>query len=313
MLALVTGAAGFIGSTLADQLLVEGWTVRGIDSFSPSYSEVQKRENLSHSSELSAFDFIEADLRTTDLSGLLDGVDVVFHTAAQPGVRSSFHDLDELVLQNLGVTGRLLEAAKDRPPSRFVFASSSSVYGNASVYPTDEGQPLHPDSPYAVTKAAAEQLCAVFASNFGIPAVVLRYFTVYGPRQRPDMAFHRLFESVLDDRPFVVNGDGSASREFTFVDDVVAATISAATADLRPGETLNIAGGSVHSMTDVVALISEVAGAPVRVEYGAAQPGEARRTNGELHRANDRLGWAPQVPLRSGLAAQLEWHRRRRQ
>lgn len=308
MLALVTGAAGFIGSTLSDQLLVEGWHVRGVDCFTAAYSLERKQANLASASRSPRFEFVEADLRLTDVAELLEGVEVVFHEAAQPGVRTSFDDLDGLLSHNLLATGRLLEAAKIRRPSRLVFASSSSVYGNAAQYPTDEDDPLRPLNPYAVSKAAAEQLCRVFADNFALHTVALRYFTVYGPRQRPDMAIHRLFEALLDDRPFLMHGDGSASREFTYVNDVVRATIAAATAAVPPGTAVNIAGGTEHRLNDVLAMAGELAGRSAKVDHGPGQPGDVVRSNGRVSLATEYLGWAPEVSLRDGLAAQLAWH-----
>src|SRR4051812_32930977 len=220
MRALVTGVAGFIGSTLAEALVGNGDVVVGVDCFTPYYDAAQKRANLQRLAATKQFTLAEADLRTAELPPLLDGVDVVYHQAGQPGVRlswaSGFAEYDS---HNIIATQRLLEGARAAGVARVVYASSSSVYGNAPRYPTSEDDLPQPHSPYGVTKLAAEHLCNLYAANWGVHTVSLRYFTVYGPRQRPDMAMHRLIESALAGTPFPLYGDGSAVRDFTFVDD----------------------------------------------------------------------------------------------
>lgn len=313
MQTMVTGAAGFIGSTLVDRLLVEGHRVRGIDSFVPFYAEATKRQNLTSASVHRNFELVEADLRTADPAPLLEGVDTVFHLAAQGGVRSSWGDgfADYLSLNALA-TQRLLEAARAEGVARLVYASSSSVYGEAEQYPMHEDALPAPRSPYGVTKLAGEHLCRLYAAEHGVPTVSLRYFTVYGPRQRPDMAIHRLIEHGLAGTPFPLFGDGHQRREFTAVDDVVAATMAAATADLVPGEVVNVAGGAETSLADLIDLVGDVIGRPVVVDRQPAATGDVARTGGSTERARALLGWSPLVGLREGIEAQVAWHRARR-
>ena len=312
MRALVTGTAGFIGSTLADALLARGDTVRGVDCFTPYYDRSAKEANLTDARERSTFELVEADLRTAEIAPLLGGVDVVFHQAAQPGVRLSwaegFADYDG---HNILATQRLLEAARAAKVQRVVYASSSSVYGNAPTYPTTEDDLPRPHSPYGVTKLAAEHLCNLYAANWGLPTVSLRYFTVYGPRQRPDMAFHRLIEAGLRGTAFPLFGDGSAVRDFTFVGDVVAANLAAADADCAPGTVVNVAGGGSIAMSDLLVMADELIGEPVTIDRRPPQAGDVARTGGTIERAQRLLGWAPCTSLREGFAAQVAWHRAR--
>lgn len=312
MRALVTGAAGFIGSSLAERLAADGWDVVGVDNFSDYYSEKRKRANLTEAGGGERFEFFEVDLRSTRLEELLDGVDVVFHLAAQPGVRRSWEAFDSYSENNISVTNRLLLAARGSGLRRFVYASSSSVYGAASSYPTAENTTPKPHSPYGVTKLAGEHLCRVYAGSFGIPTVSLRYFTVYGPRQRPDMGMHRLIEAALDDRPFPLYGDGTQVRDFTFVGDVVEANLAAATADVEPGAVFNVSGGSEVSLREVIETVEELTRAPIRLDRKGAQPGDVARTGGDTSLAAAELAWAPQVNLHSGLHAQISWHRANR-
>lgn len=312
MHALVTGAAGFIGSTLVDRLLSEGHAVRGVDCYTPYYARQEKEANLIQAREHSRFAFIEADLRTCLLPELLDGIDVVFHEAAQAGVRLSWSNgFSEYLSCNVLVTQRLLEAVRDTSVQRVVYASSSSVYGNAPRYPTTESDLPQPHSPYGVTKLAAEQLCNLYAVNYGVPAVSLRYFTVYGPRQRPDMAIHRLIESALQQQPFPLFGDGTAVRDFTFVDDVVDANLAAAVADIPQGTVCNIAGGASCTMASLIELVGELVGATVPVDHLPMKAGDVARTGGTVDLASRLLGWQPSTPLPDGVAAQVEWHRSR--
>jgi nucleoside-diphosphate-sugar epimerase len=213
---------------------------------------------------------------------------------------------------NVLATQRLLEASVRAGVGRFVYASSSSIYGNADHYPTDETMSPRPHSPYGVTKLAAEHLCNAYAANHGLRTISLRYFTVYGPRQRPDMAIHRLIEAALDGEPFPLYGDGSHSRDFTFVDDVVAANRAAAVADIAPGTVLNVCGGAGTTMAELIDAVGEAVGRPVRVDRQPEQPGDVRRTGGDGTRARELLGWAPTCSVVEGVAAQVAWHRARR-
>ena len=310
---LVTGAAGFIGSHLVEALINSGHQVRGVDAFTPYYDRAAKEANLQWSRRAPGFDFREADLRTADLTPLLDDVDVVYHQAAQPGVRLSWASgFAEYVSSNVLATQRLLEAVRDLPLDRFVYASSSSVFGNATAYPTTEDMPTKPHSPYGVTKLAAEHLCGLYAANYGVPTVSLRYFTVYGPRQRPDMATHRLIEAALDDRPFPLYGDGSHVRDFTYVADVVAANRAAATEPVPPGEVINVCAGGSSTMSELIDAVGAAVGRPVPLDRQPPQAGDVLRTGGDHALARDLLGWHPQTSLLEGVGAQVSWHRARR-
>jgi nucleoside-diphosphate-sugar epimerase len=309
----VTGVAGFIGSTLADALVARGDDVRGVDCFTSYYDRDAKEANLAGVRANPGFELVEDDLRTCAIGPLLDGVDVVFHQAAQAGVRLSWADgFADYNGHNILATQRLLEGAKAANVARVVYASSSSVYGNAPAYPTTEDDLPRPHSPYGVTKLAAEHLCNLYAANWGVSTVSLRYFTVYGPRQRPDMAFHRLIEAGLGGTAFPLFGDGSAVRDFTFVGDVVEANLAAAAADCAPGTVVNIAGGGSTTMTDLLALADDVIGQPVTVDRRPPQAGDVERTGGSIERAQRLLGWEPRTSLRDGFAAQVAWHRGRR-
>lgn len=311
MRALVTGAAGFIGSNLVERLVDDGWGVVGIDCLTPYYDVGQKRANLDELLGRPGFEFVDADLRTCDLEQQLDGIDVVFHQAGQPGVRASWDDFGSYVAHNIEVTQRLLEAVRTTPVSRFVFASSSSVYGDALAYPTREESIPQPKSPYGVTKLAAEHLCGVYARNWGVPTVSLRYFTVFGPRQRPDMAMHRLIEAALSGVSFPLFGSGAQVRDFTFVGDIVAANQLAATNDVPPGTVLNVAGGGAMDMTEVIETVERLTDRTIELDRLPVQAGDVDRTSGATDAARSVLGWVPKVSVEEGLARQVEWHRRR--
>lgn len=309
--ALVTGAAGFVGSHLCEALVARGDDVVGVDCFTPYYDRVLKDANAAVVRS-AGVELVEADLRTTDVGALLDGIDVVYHQAGQPGVRLSWSDgFAEYVEHNVLVTQRLLEAARDRGVGRFVYASSSSVYGNQPRYPTRETDVPAPHSPYGVTKLAAEHLCSLYAANWGLSTVSLRYFTVFGPRQRPDMAIQRLCEAALGRATFPRFGDGSAVREFTYVADIVAGNLAAADADVAPGTYVNLAGGAEITLRDLIALVEELSGAPVPIDQQPPMPGDSQRNGGAIDRARELLGWEPTVSLRDGIAHQLEHQRRR--
>ena len=317
MVQLVTGVAGFVGSQVAEALVGAGETVRGVDCFTAYYDRATKESNLAHLRASDRFELHEIDLRTAPgetLASLVDGVDVVYHQAAQPGVRLSWSDgfqtYDEC---NVLATQRLLEAVRSaRSDPRVVYASSSSIYGNAGRYPVLEMDLPHPHSPYGVTKLAGEHLCNLYARNYGVSAVSLRYFTVYGPRQRPDMAHHRLIEAALDQKPFPLYGDGSHVRDFTYVGDVVQANLLAGTAQVAPGTVVNICAGGSTVMRDLIDAVGEAVGHPVPVEVQDEQPGDVRRTGGSNHLAATELGWSPVTSLADGIGAQVDWHRRRR-
>ena len=317
MRTLVTGAAGFIGSHLAERLMAEGHHVRGVDCFTAYYGRSLKEANLADLAGRPGFELVEADLRVRDLTPLVSDVDVVFHLAAEPGVRGSWaQNFPVYNEHNVLATQRLLEAARGTAVARFVFASGSSVYGNASSPPWRERDLPRPHSPYGATKLAAEHLCALYADVFEVPTVALRYFTVYGPRQRPDMAIQRFFQAGLDGEPLTVYGWGRQVRDFTHVDDVVAATIAAgrATTDAIPaGEVLNVGGGCRTTVEELVALVSELLNGQVRVVRQPEQPGDVDRDEGAFERARELLAWKPAIDLPDGLATQAAWVRRHRQ
>lgn len=310
MFAIVTGVAGFIGSHLAEALLDEGHSVKGVDCFTPYYARSVKEANLARARSSDRFEFIEADLRDADVDAMIDEADVVFHQAAQAGVRPSWaNQFADYATHNIVGTQRLLEGCRHASGKvRFVYASSSSIYGNATRYPTVEDDLPAPHSPYGVTKLAAEHLCGLYAANWGLETVSLRYFTVYGPRQRPDMAIHRLIESARLGEAFPLFGDGGAVRDFTFVDDVVKANLAAAEAAVEPGTVVNIAGGSSISMSDLIDLVGDVVGTEVPLDRHETQPGDVARTGGAIDRAHAVLGWEPRIDLRKGIELQAAWH-----
>jgi UDP-glucuronate 4-epimerase len=306
---LITGAAGFIGSHLSQRCLQEGHTVLGVDCFTSYYDPELKRANLARVGEHPAWSFLEGDLVELDLDALLEGVEVVFHLAAQPGVRASWgQTFDAYVTANVTALQRLLESAKTSAVERFVFASSSSVYGDAERLPTDEHTPLQPISPYGATKALGEHLCRLYHRSFALPTVALRYFTVYGPRQRPDMAFNRLIRAALTGEEIVIYGDGGQTRDFTFVSDAVEGTLAAAERG-TPGAVYNLGGGARTSMNEVLEMIAELTGEELNVRRVAAQAGDARDTAADTSRARAQLGFAPSRSLYEGLGEQVAWHR----
>jgi UDP-glucose 4-epimerase len=313
MKCLVTGAAGFVGSNLSGRLLADGHHVIGVDSFTNYYDVSLKRRNMEKVLGKSGFTLIEADLNTMALDQLVDEVEVVFHQAGQPGVRMSWgQEFDEYIYANIRVTQRLLEAFKASTVlRRFIYASSSSVYGDAERYPTMEEDNPKPVSPYGVTKLAAEHLCTLYARNFGIPTVSLRYFTVYGPGQRPDMAFTKFIRAAVRGESITIYGDGSQIRDFTYIGDVVEANIAAATGNPAPGRVYNVAGGTSTSMKEVLGTLGEIAG-EFHVEYVDRMAGDVMRTGGSTARIQEELGWRAEVALRDGLVNQLEWVRNER-
>jgi UDP-glucuronate 4-epimerase len=310
--ALVTGAAGFIGSHLCERLVAEGWSVLGVDAFTPYYDRADKLANLSALRGASRFALVEDDLADMDLAPLLRDVGTVFHLAAQPGVRLSFGEgFARYTSDNILATQRVLEAAADAGVSRVVWASSSSVYGDAEAYPCVEDEtPTRPRSPYGVTKRACEDLAAIYR-NGGLTTVGLRYFTVYGPRQRPDMAMRKLCEALLDGAPFPLYGDGSQSRDFTHVGDAVDATFRAALAD-DPAAVYNIGGGHEATLREIVELLEGLSGRSAVLDRRPDQAGDVRRTAADTSRAAADLAWEPSVGLREGLRSELDWVEARR-
>jgi nucleoside-diphosphate-sugar epimerase len=306
---VVTGAAGFVGSHLCEALLEEDIEVRGVDAFTDFYPRSTKEANLAPLHDRSRFSFVEGDLTDMDLPALLDGVEVVFHLAGQPGVRPSWgREFGEYVRHNIAATQCLLEAVKDLSLRKLVYASSSSVYGDAESYPTSETFRPRPVSPYGVTKLAAEHLCELYRSNFGVPTASLRLFTVYGPRQRPDMAFSRLIGAVVRDDPFVLYGDGQQTRDFTFVGDVVRAMRDAA-ASAWCG-VANIGGGARTSMNEVLALVKANFG-PFRVTRESRAHGDVHHTAADTRVAASAFGYLPRTGLAEGLRAMMAWERGR--
>ncbi len=307
---LITGVAGFVGSNIARTALETGsHRVIGIDALTDYYSPSIKRGNLA-ALVASGLEFIEGDLNELDLAAVLGDVDVVFHEAGQPGVRASWgEEFARYTEDNILATQRLLEAAREASLSRFVYASSSSVYGDAERYPTEETDLPQPVSPYGVSKLAAEHLVTLYGRNFGLPTVSLRYFTVYGPGQRPDMAFTRFLSAAAQGEHITVFGTGEQVREFTYVGDIVAANLAAWSSDVAPGTVINLSGGSSVSVNEVLDVIQELADAPLKIERRDKVTGDVFRTGGSTRRARDLLGWQPSTELRAGLARQYEWVR----
>lgn len=306
---IVTGAAGFIGSHLVEALLRQGENVIGIDHFNDYYDPVFKRKNITSFTNHPNFKLVEADIQTLDWNDLLENVEVVYHQAAQAGVRASwgagFRSYTE---RNISATQIMLEAAKEaKHLKRFVFASTSSVYGNAETLPTAETICPQPVSPYGITKLAAERLCWLYHQNFDVPVTALRYFTVYGPRQRPDMAFHKFFKAVLADAAIPIYGDGQQTRDFTFVSDAVAANLAAATVPNAVGEVFNIGGGSRVVLTEVLDTMEDIVGRTIRRNYTETAMGDARHTAADVSKAKTLIGYQPQVPLREGLTQEWQW------
>lgn len=307
---LVTGAAGFIGSHLCERLLGQGERVLGVDCLTDFYDPALKRRNLARLDAQHGFRFLEADLRTADIGSILEDVDAVFHLAAQAGVRSSWgSQFHGYASHNVEATQRLLEACVERERSlrRFVYASSSSVYGDAPRFPTSEDDPKLPISPYGVTKLAGELLVRLYAIRSGLPAVSLRYFTVYGPRQRPDMGFHRFFRAIHRGEEILVNGDGAQTRDFTYVADAVTANVAAFRLGGEPGEAFNIGGGARVALADTIRTMERIAGKKAILRHGPELPGDVRHTGADTGRARAQLDYRPAVGLDEGLAEMNAW------
>jgi nucleoside-diphosphate-sugar epimerase len=307
MRALVTGAAGFIGSTLAERLLRDGAEVVGLDCFTDYYPRPLKEHNLAGLRDQPRFRLIESRIQDADLVSLLADRTHVFHLAAQAGVRRSWgRDFAVYIGNNIEATQLLLEACVGRSLERFVYASSSSVYGDSVSLPAREDALVQPVSPYGVTKLAAEHLCGLYHVNHGVPAVSLRYFTVYGPRQRPDMAFHRFLRAITLDQPITLYGDGEQTRDFTYVHDAVTAAMAAGTNGVA-GRVYNIGGGSRVSVNQVLEMIGRVSGRRPLVSVDPAQKGDMRHTYADTRLARTDLGFVPAVQLEEGLTAEYQW------
>jgi UDP-glucose 4-epimerase len=306
---IVTGAAGFIGSHLVETLLKQGEEVIGIDEFNDYYDPMLKYKNISHLLANPSFKLIEADIQFLDWQTLLKDVEIIYHQAAQAGVRASWgNSFCAYTERNLNATQVLLEAAKDaKHLKRLIFASTSSVYGDAETLPTNEEIPPQPVSPYGITKLAAERLCGLYYRNFDVPFVALRYFTVYGPRQRPDMAFHKFFKSILNSEAISIYGDGLQTRDFTFISDAIAANLAAARASGAVGEIFNIGGGSRVVLKQVLDMMEEIASQPIKRNHIEKAIGDARHTAADVSKAKKILGYQPRVSLREGLMQEWQW------
>ena len=306
---VITGAAGFVGSHLADAALAAGHDVTGIDAFIPYYPREVKERNVAAAAASPRFRLVEADLRSSDLGPLLEGADAVVHLAAMPGLPRSWSDFELYASCNLVATERLLEAIRDRGVGRLVHVSTSSVYGRTAI--GDESLPTAPVSPYGVTKLAAENLVQAFVDTYGLNASILRYFSIFGPRQRPDMAYHRFAEALLDGHELTVFGDGQSSRTSTFVDDAVGATL-AAIGRGGDGEVYNIGGGEPITVLESIEVMAEAIGVRPRISFAPARHGDQRHTAADITRARRDLGYEPSIAPRPGLRRQVAGHVARR-
>ncbi len=306
---LVTGACGFIGTNLCKSLLEDGYSVIGVDAFTENYSRNLKMANRDELLKFKEFSFLEADLLKIDLNQLVVNVSVIFHLAGQPSVHNSWgEDFDLYTNRNILLTQKLLCAAKDAKTPRFVYSSSSSIYGRVKTLPTRETDEKVPISPYGVTKYAAENLVTLFGSEFGLSTVSLRYFTVFGPRQRPDMAFNKLISAGLKEQNFSLHGDGSQTRDFTFIDDVVNANKLAAFKNVHPGSIFNIGGGSPVSMNETIEILEDILSLKFKIEFTPLGPGNPMITTADTSRALTTLGWKAKIDIYQGLKAQVDWH-----
>jgi UDP-glucose 4-epimerase len=304
---VVTGAAGFIGSHLCEALLARGHAVTGVDCFTDYYDVRIKRDNLAGCAGHERFRLVEESLTVADLDGLLDGAAAVFHLSAQAGVRRSWgEEFEHYIEHNVRATQRLCEALRRHAGARLVYSSSSSVYGQTALLPMREDHPARPRSPYGVTKLAGEALCLLYGANYGVPVVCLRYFTVYGPRQRPDMAFHRFLRAALTGAPAEVYGSGAQTRDFTYVADAVAANLAAA-GYAGAGTVFNIGGGSRVSLNHVIDVIGTVVNRTVDVRFMDEQKGDVMHTYADISAAAAELGYQPTVGIEEGIAREAEW------
>ncbi|MCC9076246.1 NAD-dependent epimerase/dehydratase family protein [Litorilinea aerophila] len=305
---LVTGAAGFVGSHLCEQLIARGHRVIGVDAFIPYYPRPLKEHNLAHLQGAPLFSFHELDLRTADLAPLCREADVIFHLAAMAGLLRSWREFDTYMSCNILATQRLLDAARQEGIEHFIHISTSSVYGRFAT--GDEESPLAPISPYGITKLAAEHLCQAYAENFGLAVTILRLFSVYGPRQRPDMGYNIFIRKILNDELITIDGDGNDSRSNTFIADCVQGILLAfERRDVSVGQVFNIGGGEEVSVNQVLAILAELSGRQPRITHGPPRPGDQRRTVADIRKAQQLLGYQPTTGIRDGLRAQLAWQR----
>jgi nucleoside-diphosphate-sugar epimerase len=308
MKCVVTGAAGFIGSHLAERLLRDGHEVVGVDAFIPYYPRSMKENNLAQAKRHPAFQFVELDLRNSILEPTVANAEVVFHLAAMAGLVGSWVNSDLYMSCNVQATERLMQALRRSAPAlrRFIYASTSSIYGRYAS--GDEMMPTRPISPYGVTKLAGEQMARAFLDAFELPSVVLRYFSVYGPRQRPDMGYHKFIRALSLDEPLEICGDGQQIRGNTYIDDCVAATVAAIEAPV--GECYNVGGGETASVWDIVRHLEKLAGRRARIEHVPARPGDQRATSADTAKLQRHLGWQPNTRLHEGLTAQWQWQQK---
>lgn len=307
MRVLVTGAAGFIGSHLSEKLLKSGYEVLGVDSFFDYYPKKIKENNLKGLLGEGGFEFIEGDISELDLKGIMAEIEAVFHQSALAGVRSSWGErFSEYVSNNVLCTQLLLEASKEQNLEKFIYASSSSVYGDASDLPITESSATTPVSPYGVTKLAGENLSSLYYTGYGVPTVSLRYFTVYGPRQRPDMAFHKFIKSVMSGDEIEIYGTGEQTRDFTFISDAVEANLQALESG-KPGEIYNIGGGSRIMLGDAIKIIEDVTSKSANIKHGDAQRGDAKHTFADTSKAEIDISYSPKVGIREGITKHYEW------
>ena len=309
MKVMVTGAAGFVGSSLSEALIAAGHEVVGVDCFIPYYDRAVKESNLAALRLNPSFAFHEVDLRTADLGASLDGVEAVVHLAAMPGLAKSWTDVELYSSCNIVATARLIDACRGRSLHRFVHISTSSVYGSEAN--GDETMPIRPASPYGITKLAAEHLVLAHAEQYGLPGVILRYFSIYGPRQRPDMGYNLFCEALLDGRPITIFGDGSATRSNTYIDDCVRGTMLGLQLG-HVGEAYNIGGGEVIGLLDAIEVIAEAARVKPHLIFGDKRPGDQKSTQADCSKAAEHLGYHATVGPHEGLVRQFAWHQNRR-
>jgi UDP-glucose 4-epimerase len=306
--ALITGVAGFIGSSLAEKLLKDNFKVIGIDSFTNYYSTRIKEKNIENCLKHPNFSLIHQDLDTLDLSVSIEKAEYFFHLSAQPGVRASWgKEFTTYVKNNISVTQKILESLKNSTRlKKFVFASSSSVYGNQSSIMNEDTSLTRPASPYGVTKLAAENLVNLYFKNYGVPTISLRYFSVYGPRQRPDMAFTRFFHSIIKDNKLIIFGNGEQTRDFTYVDDIVDATINAATSNYV-GEILNFGGGSVFSLIQIIEFMKEITEKELEIDFKTEQKGDVKHTSADISKSEKLINYKSNTDIKYGLTQQYEY------
>ncbi len=307
MKVLVTGCAGFIGSHVSEALVKKGDEVIGIDCFTDYYPRKIKEKNIANLTKKQNFRFIEGNILKLDLKDLLKNINCIIHEAAQAGVRASWGQSFRIYVDNnILATQKLLEAAKNSEIKKFVYASSSSVYGDVNTLPMKETDKPKPVSPYGVSKLAGEYLCYLYWKNFNLPTISLRYFTVYGERQRPDMAFHRFIKAILENKKITMYGDGNQTRDFTYISDIVNATISAAESSIS-GEVFNIGGGIRTSLAEIICLLEKLIGKKAKTEYVKKQMGDVKHTLADIRKAKNILDYKPTMKIEEGLKKEIEW------